>query len=218
MMKKTNNIYNVADRRVNGHWVKRFHINCGTHYDYCHTRAGVLWEGIESRCKRHVKYLESGNLFESFDAFVEWSLCSRGYLEKNANGRYWEIDKDILVEGNRDYSVSTCAYVPKYINNLLLSADDVRGDYPLGVHLHRQTGKFRAKCKGLDGKNCHIGLYQTAEDAHNAWQRYKSGVIIAKVDDYSRHPAMSEAVCEALLNRAFKLEQNAANNVATIRL
>ena len=37
-----------------------------------------------------------------------------------------------------------------------------------GVHVHKQTGKYRAQIR-VDGKRIHIGVYDTAEEAHQAY-------------------------------------------------
>lgn len=37
-----------------------------------------------------------------------------------------------------------------------------------GVHIHRETGKYRAQIR-IKGKSKHIGLFRTAEEAHAAY-------------------------------------------------
>ena len=45
----------------------------------------------------------------------------------------WELDKDILVKGNKIYSPDTCCFVPKEVNTVFTKRQSKRGDYPIGV-------------------------------------------------------------------------------------
>ena len=43
----------------------------------------------------------------------------------------------------------------------------------VGVHLHKQTNKWRSKIN-VNGKAKHLGLFNTAEEAHSAYLKAKS--------------------------------------------
>ena len=45
-----------------------------------------------------------------------------------------ELDKDILVKGNKIYSPDTCVFAPKRINVLIVCANRIRGEFPIGVY------------------------------------------------------------------------------------
>ena len=52
----------------------------------------------------------------------------------------WEgkdLDKDILVPGNKVYSPLTCCFVSHAVNSLLLDRGRARGDYPQGVYYYK---------------------------------------------------------------------------------
>ena len=59
--------------------------------------------------------------------------------------------------------------------NLFVTAHDAsRGDYPVGVNLHKPTGKYQARCRNpFTGKKEHLGLFSTPEEAHEAWRKRK---------------------------------------------
>ena len=85
-----------------------------------------------------------------------------------------ELDKDILVVGNKEYGPDTCAFVPQYLNKFLTDSGASRGEYPQGVYFHKASGKFLAQCHDKkEGQQVYLGLFGSVEDAHLEWKRYK---------------------------------------------
>lgn len=89
----------------------------------------------------------------------------------------WEgkqLDKDILVPGNKLYSPETCVFVSGDLNLFLVARDAARGRYPLGVYLERRRNKFQVKCNNpFIGEYEHLGRFSTLEEAHEAWRQRK---------------------------------------------
>jgi len=97
-----------------------------------------------------------------------------------------ELDKDLLVTGNRQYSPVTSSFVPKKINLLLCTSDGKRGDFALGVCLHSQARhKYQARSK------VYIGLFDTEMAAHKAWQKQKSKDLADAVIDWQFNPKIN---------------------------
>lgn len=91
----------------------------------------------------------------------------------------WEgkcLDKDILIQGNKIYSPETCIFVSSTINKLFTKCDGSRGEYKLGVHFNRKSGKFRAQC-AVNGKQKHLGCFLTEEEAYQAYKIFKTAHI-----------------------------------------
>jgi hypothetical protein len=135
-------------------------------------------------------------------------------MHKEENDRYWHLDKDILVVGNRVYSPETCIFVPTRINNLFVTRESLRGDYPLGVKL--------SKCK----KNMYTGyvrvnsvvkskIFNNIHDAHAFWQQGKIEAITNEIN----HVEMVNHVKlkEALQDRADTIQYDLDNGIETIR-
>ena len=61
----------------------------------------------------------------TFSNFKQW--FDNHYVEG------WELDKDILVKGNKVYSPQTCCFVPQAINSLFTKCKAIRGKLPIGV-------------------------------------------------------------------------------------
>lgn len=135
----------------------------------------IKWRAMLERCyspKCHIKH----------PTYIGCSVCQEWHyfmeFRKWMQTQNWEnkqLDKDILIRDNQIYSPDTCIFIDQFTNSFLTDAGAIRGKYPLGVYLHKQTGKFLAKCFG--GNSRHIGLFDTPEEAHSAYLKKKSKVI-----------------------------------------
>jgi len=104
-----------------------------------------------------------------FSKFKEW-MTQQDFKNK-------ELDKDILIHENKIYSPSTCIFVTSRVNSLLLDRGLGRGQYAIGVHFNKQCKKFISSCSnGL--KQIHLGAFNTEQEAHQAYLKYKKQVII----------------------------------------
>lgn len=173
---RVNNVPDFKDS--NGNWVKGFVSTDKVEYT---TRAGKLWERINARCKssgaeqkRRETYVGVTNGFKDFQEFAEWCQHQYGYMHKDKNGYFWQLDKDLKIVGNRTYSEDTCLFVPCRINVLLVSRTHDRGDWPIGVDC--VDGRFRSQCRNGTGKQ-YLGSFNSPNEAHQAWQVFKSDLI-----------------------------------------
>ena len=113
--------------------------------------------------------------WHSFMRFREW------WLQHYKEG--YQLDKDLLVPCNKVYSPDTCIFVPQWLNALTIARDAARGLLPLGVSLSpaNRTKPYQARCRaGTAGKQVHLGLYGTPEEAHQAWLNYKLSIVGAR--------------------------------------
>lgn len=110
-----------------------------------------VWESMIRRCygkkalEHNPTYLDKivNNTWQCFQWFGDWCVQAKGYGIKG-----WELDKDVVVKGNKEYSPDTTFFVPKVINNLLLNAKKARGELPLGVTTRDDGRKdiYMAQC------------------------------------------------------------------------
>ena len=80
----------------------------------------------------------------------------------------WELDKDILIKGNKVYSPETCCFVPQEINCLFTNCKSVRGKYPIGV-TKTVNGKYKARIN-KNGDRIDLGLFDTPEEAFQVYK------------------------------------------------
>ena len=127
----------------------------------------VFWNSMLQRCYdlsyqlKRPTYIgcTSSNNFKYYPYFKDWCNKQVGFGNKG-----WCLDKDILVKGNKLYSEDTCCFVPREINSLFALSGNARGLNPIGVQFNLEEGNYSARVS-RDGKHCHIGTYETKEDA-----------------------------------------------------
>jgi len=159
-----------------------------------------LWMGMLQRCfceKCKQKYptyegVTCSKEWLSMTKFIEDVSQMRGY---GFDG--WQLDKDILVKGNKLYSKDTCCFVPAEVNLLLTKCDNSRGEYPVGVHFDKASGKFMARL-AINGKRKYLGLFNTPEEAFFAYKAAKEAQIKVVADKWKH--LLDERVYLALLD------------------
>ena len=107
----------------------------------------------------------------------EWRVFSnfRDWMEKQ-DWQGKQLDKDILIADNKEYSQNACIFVNQPINCLLTDSAAARGELPQGVLLRRDSGKYRARCS-VNGKKRSIGQFNTIPEAEYAYLTFKSELI-----------------------------------------
>lgn len=145
----------------------------------------ILERGYSKSWKeRHLTYKDCYVCEEwhNFQNFAEWYY--NNYY--NINEERMEIDKDILYKNNKIYSPDTCIIVPQRINKLFTKSDRIRGDYPIGVHKHK-NGNYVAQCDFNDSRKRYLGCYSTIEEAFNAYKMEKERYIKQVANEYKSY-------------------------------
>ena len=160
------------------------------------------WKHMLERCYSK-KYLESYPTYIGTSVCSEWLYAAE--FKKWMELQNWQgkcLDKDIIVPGNRLYSPDTSAFVLPATNSFVIASDACRGDYPIGVHFSKHTGRYKAYCKNpFSGKQEHLGCFSTPEEAHEAWRRRKHE-LAQLVADTESDPRIVEA-----LKKRYSLEE-----------
>jgi hypothetical protein len=97
----------------------------------------------------------------------------------------WEgkqLDKDILLPGNKIYAPDRCLFITPALNTLLLDNASRRGKYPQGVSWHKPAKKYQVNLN-MRGVRTHIGLYDTVEEASRAYRDAKSSHVREIADE-----------------------------------
>ena len=160
----------------------------------------TLWQGMLRRCFDE-KYKQRQPTYEDVTCSKEW-LSMTPFIEdvskmKGYDLEGWEFDKDILQKGNKLYSKDICCFVPAEINSLLIKSDNARGEWPVGVHFHKPSGKFVAQLR-INGKRKHLGYFTTPEEAFQAYKLAKEDQIKVVAEKWQHH--LDERVYQALLD------------------
>lgn len=131
----------------------------------------------------------------NYQIFAEWCTKRKQYGNMGYN-----LDKDIIVRGNKIYSEDRCTLVPQRINKLLITKTNVHSDTPLGVKrikdkFDRVIG-YTATCHD-NGKDLYFGYYSNPVDAFFAYKAGKEALIKRVADEYK--PMLDDKVYDALL-------------------
>ena len=103
-----------------------------------------------------------------FQVFAEWITQQDGYENTG-----WVLDKDLLVKGNKLYSPSTCALIPREVNNFTNKRQSLRGEFPIGVSFVKSKGKYVAQGNFTGFRKKHIGTFDTPAEAFSAYKKCK---------------------------------------------
>lgn len=130
-----------------------------------------------------------------FSNFKQWfNNLGNGYVEG------YHLDKDIITKGNTIYSPSTCCFVPIEINSLLTKRQKLRGKYPIGVSEFKQNYQIKYKASiSKYGSQCHLGYFNTPNEAFNAYKIAKEQYIKELAEKYFQEGKITKRVYNALM-------------------
>jgi hypothetical protein len=147
------------------------------------TKHYTTWRNMLKRCydekdlKKDPCYIGCSVCGEwhNFQNFAKW--FDDNYYE--INNYKMELDKDILIKGNKIYSPKTCVFVPRIINTLFTKSNKMRGVTPIGVTIDNQCvyKKYKGYCSNLGNKPFYLGHFLTLESAFIAYKLQKEKTI-----------------------------------------
>lgn len=171
-----------------------------TSYNGKMTECYSVWADMLKRCYHEkeiyptYKYCTVYEEWHCFQVFAKW--FKENYIEG------FELDKDIVLKGNKIYSPETCCFVPHDINTLFVKSDKIRGSYPIGVYLHAKNNNFIAQIKIGNREKKHLGCFNNIEDAFIAYKTEKEKRIKLMSEKYKH--MLNNKTYNALIN--YKVE------------
>ena len=155
------------------------------------TKEYGLWKRMLERCysdvykKKHPTYegCEVSENFKSYEYFYEWCYSQIGF-GNDGNGSPFQLDKDLLIKGNKVYSESTCVFLPKEINSVLTKRTATRGEHLIGVHWSNTNKAFVAQVNKSKGKREWLGAFKTEIEAFNVYKTVKETFIKEQANEW----------------------------------
>lgn len=102
--------------------------------------------------------------FSSFKSWME---------QQNWEGR--QLDKDIILHGNKVYGPEVCIFVTRAVN-IFFTCEKKKTTNPIGSFTNK-LGNYVVSIGG-NSKRIHLGVYKTAQEAIGAWSEAKINLAI----------------------------------------
>lgn len=147
-----------------------------------HDEAYCAWKDMLRRCYDEKFHLNRGTYadcsvcedWHNYQNFAKWF-----YKQKRQTG--WQLDKDILIKGNREYSPRACRFVPVAINSLFSRVpDEIKNDY---TGVRRVRSSYRAELT-VGSKRISLGAYKSAEEASAVYVKAKNERVKSVANHY----------------------------------
>lgn len=147
----------------------------------------------------NAKYKAKYPTYKEASVCKEWHLFStfRAWMQQQDwEGR--QLDKDLLVRGNKVYSPGTCCFLSGKVNSFLIEGTAREGQGRLiGTQWEKRGNKFVARCKNpFTLKAEYLGTFSSERDAHQVWLDYKLKLARLLAENES-----DERVALAIVNR-----------------
>lgn len=136
--------------------------------------------------------------YEGVFVCEEWLLFSK--FKAWMQTQDWEgkqLDKDILVKDNKEYSPYTCMFVSAKVNVFLLQRKNDRGQYLLGVYWYPRLNQFKAQISGEVKQG--LGYFDTEYEAHEAWHTAKLSLAKMLIESEGLTGRLADAILERVM-------------------
>lgn len=154
---------------------------------------------------------------------IEWKyfMSFKSWMEAQP-WKGMDLDKDVLVVGNKHYSPTTCRFVPNYINQLVNTGSSARSLNPIGVLNNNTSSKskrYSARLQRRDG-SLYLGSFFTPLEAHLVWAEQKANYIEDTVAFWAQDPetkhSFSYEIADSLLDRVWRMRLNVVTGQETL--
>lgn len=180
-------------------------INDADYPVYKYENGKVVWQCLYYQTWKNMivraysdKYKHRHPTYQGVTVCEEWHsfMRFRAWMEKQ-DWECKELDKDILVQRNKEYSPTTCVFVDGTVNLFLTDSAAARGEWPIGVHWNERAQKFHSRCRNpLTKKQEHLGYFHCQQEAHLVWKKRKHELACQLADIQA-----DQRVAEALRTR-----------------
>lgn len=167
-------------------------------------RSYRIWEGMIRRCYCEEIFSHHPN-YRGCEVCDDWKCYSN--FEKWYDEHYYtldnekvELDKDILIDGNKIYSPETCIFVPQYINQLF-SGNSKKTDLPFGINYRKDIDKYCTSIK-INGKKYFLGNFDTVEEAEKTYIKARKERLSIIAEQYK------EVIPQKLYDRLIEISNS----------
>lgn len=164
------------------------------------------WRGMFIRSYSN-NYHKTRPTYKGCSVAEEWHDYQVFYEWAKVNYRTgYQLDKDILIKGNKVYSKETCSYVPQEVNMIVNDNESRRGDCPLGVSKRKKKGTqefnglFTVGCSTPKGL-LYLGRYTCEVEGFSKYKEFKELLYKVYAEAYYERGMITKGICDALMKR-----------------
>lgn len=178
-------------------------------------RQKLVWICPYYACWRDMlKRAYAKSYYEKHATYQDVTVCEEWH--RFSNFKCWmetqdwkgkQLDKDILVDGNKVYSPETCCFISQRLNKFMLggSKDAL---HSIGAYYRSDIDKFQSRVRdGSTRKN--LGYFPTEQEAHLAWAKAKRNIL----SNIIQEECLAPNVAQALIRKYDNILQNARKEV-----
>lgn len=136
-----------------------------------------VWSQMLKRCYSTCFHIDCPTYVDC-KSCPEWLMFStfKKWMEAQ-NWRGNELDKDLIVKGNKIYSPETCIFVDRKVNCILNENGNASSSTAIGAVYIKKSGRFRAVCNDGNKRKLSLGCYSTEAQAHAAYCIRKAMIV-----------------------------------------
>lgn len=129
------------------------------------------WRGVIRRCCSD-SFKNKNPTYKDCTVCEEWKFFSnfKAWMEKQ-DWQGKQLDKDLLVYGNKIYGPEFCCFVDREVNTFFTCEKNTKNG-PIGCHF--RNGKYIVSVGGKNRKN--LGTFENSETALSTWVMAKSSL------------------------------------------
>lgn len=147
-----------------------------------------VWRGIFSRCYDTTKQNQKHTYrdctvdkeWHNLQNFKSWCLIqmNSGFYQEG-----WELDKDLLIRGNKTYGPKTCVFLPERLNQLLQVKKNSEYNWLPGVNYDKARKLFKSEVN-FDGKRYYLPRRQTELESFLDYKELKEKLVQADAENW----------------------------------
>ena len=164
--------------------------------DESHSLAYNIWHKMLERCYDK-QYKIKHPTYKFCTACEEWLLFSnfKKWFDENYIDGY-QLDKDILIKGNKVYSPQTCCFVPSKINSLFTYVKNENEN--VGVIFRK--GIYEVQMSFGNSTPKYIGSFKNKKDAVEFYKKEKKKFVTDIARTFYKDGRINISVYQAMLN------------------
>lgn len=159
-----------------------------------------LWLGMIQRCYEEgygekfpayskCSVISDWHNLQNFKAWVK-QQTSLGFYQEG-----WELDKDLLVRGNKVYSPDTCVFLPGRLNQLQQVKKNSHYNFLPGVNFDKEKNKFKAEVN-FNGKRYYLPRNESELECFLSYKELKEKLVREDAENWKGkiHPSAYESL------------------------